>query len=430
MEAQLKTLDLAQEYRAIRAMTRRLAAPLTPEDCQIQSMPDVSPTKWHLAHSTWFFETFVLSSAVKGFQSSRPEYRVLYNSYYNGVGEQHPRAQRGLLSRPSLDEVWEYRDEIDARMDELLTAGVDAELAAVIEVGLHHEQQHQELLLMDIKHVLGTNPLHPAYRKNLAAGVAAAQASVSEQAPLRWYDFGERIHWLGHEGEGFAYDNELPRHQRLTQPFSLASRLVTNGEYREFINTGGYENPELWLSNAWAHLAAEGWTAPLYWRQRGAAWYEQTLGGLEPLRLDAPVVHVSYYEADAFARWKGCRLPSEAEWELAARSEHALGPANDLGADHLHPLPCPKGDGIAQLLGDAWEWTHSSYEGYPGYTAAPGALGEYNGKFMCDQQVLRGASCVTPARHSRVSYRNFFPAAARWQFAGIRLAKDVTSSCT
>jgi ergothioneine biosynthesis protein EgtB len=381
-------------------------------------MPDVSPTKWHLAHTSWFFETFVLIPTLPHYSPFHPMYGYLFNSYYNAVGERHARPQRGLLTRPTVEEIYQYRAHVDEHMQALLLNGDEARLAAVadvIELGLHHEQQHEELLLTDLKHVLSCNPLRPAYRE-----LPSSPAGTS--GPLGWQAYPGGIAWLGHDGAGFAFDNELPRHRVFLEPFRLGTRLVTNGEYLAFMADGGYTRPELWLSDGWNTVNAQDWQAPLYWEQRDGNWHEFTLGGLRPVAPNAPVCHVSYYEADAYARWAGARLPTEVEWEVAAA---ALRPAgNFVESEAFHPVPAPPGDGLRQMYGDVWEWTASAYSPYPGFRPTAGALGEYNGKFMCSQLVLRGGSCATPLSHIRASYRNFFPPDARWQFSGIRLAND------
>jgi ergothioneine biosynthesis protein EgtB len=413
---------LTDRYHEVRAATERLCMPLSPEDCQVQSMDDTSPTKWHLAHTTWFFETFVLERWLQGYRVFDPAYRVLFNSYYEAVGRRHPRPQRGLLSRPALADVHRYRAHVDAEMARLLESGGAApdDCARVTELGLHHEQQHQELILTDIKHLFSCNPLRPSY----GAAVSPARADA---APLRWHDYGEGVHWIGHAGDGFAFDNEAPRHQSYLRSFALASRPLSNAEYLAFIDDGGYERPDLWLSDGWQAVQSRGWRAPLYWEQRDGEWHALTLAGLQPLRLDAPVCHVSFYEAAAIACWSGARLPTEAEWEIAAAAVPTVG--NFVESAELHPGPVrtasPAADTPQQLFGDVWEWTRSAYEPYPGYRPAAGALGEYNGKFMCNQLVLRGGSCVTPASHIRATYRNFFPPDARWQFSGVRLARDL-----
>jgi len=412
---------LAARYRVVRAATERLAAPLSPEDCSAQSMPDASPVKWHLAHTAWFFETFVVAPARPELAPFDPAFRVLFNSYYNAVGEQHPRPRRGLLTRPSLAEVSAYRAHVDRHVTAWLEGGgCSAELLARVALGLQHEQQHQELILTDVKHLLAQNPVRPAYRADLPAPARRGGAP-----PLLWHRFEAGVRGIGAEGPGFRFDNEEPRHRQLVPAFALASRPVTNAEFAAFVAAGGYREPEWWLSDGWAALRAEGWQAPGYWERGAGGWCAFTLGGLRPIDSDAPVCHVSFYEADAYARWAGARLPTEAEWETAAApaavagnfvEEGALEPAS-LGPDEGREAP-------ARLFGDVWEWTASPYVAYPGYRPATGALGEYNGKFMCNQMVLRGGSCASPREHLRASYRNFFPAAARWQWSGLRLAKD------
>jgi ergothioneine biosynthesis protein EgtB len=402
-------------YTAVRRATRSLCAPLSAEDCQIQSMPDASPAKWHLAHTTWFFETFVLERWQESFRPFRPEYRVLFNSYYQTVGEQYSRPQRGLLSRPSLDEVFEYREHVDGAVARLLAVrGDDPEMTRIVELGLHHEQQHQELILTDIKHALSQHPSRPPY-----AAIPAATPTTAP--PLTWHAFAGGICWVGHEGGEFAFDNEGPRHREIVEPFELSSRLITNEEFIAFIDDGGYQRPEVWLSDGWAAVQAQNWSAPLYWERGERGWTQFTLGGARPAQAGEPVCHLSYYEADAYARWAGARLPTEFEWEVAAQSCAASGNFVESGA--LRPLPSSFDAGVAQLFGDVWEWTSSAYAPYPGFQPAAGALGEYNGKFMCNQMVLRGGSCATPQSHIRVTYRNFFPPQARWQFSGIRLAR-------
>lgn len=400
----------------MRGATVALTEPLSAEDCQAQSMDDASPTKWHLAHTTWFFETFVLASAIQNYRPFHPDFRRLFNSYYQSVGEAHPRPRRGLLTRPSLDEVRAYRGAVDERMTELLVrAELTPELLALTEVGLHHEQQHQELILTDVKHLFAANPLCPAYLPPLREARAAAPA-------LRWRRYEERLCWIGHDGQGFAFDNEAPRHRVFLRAFELASRLVTNAEYLEFIEAGGYKRAGLWLADGWATVQARGWDAPLYWERHESQWFSITLRGRRPIDPDEPVCHVSFYEADAFARWSGARLPTEAEWEVAAAAVPVEG--NFVESGRLHPTAARAGEEPVQLFGDAWEWTQSPYGPYPGYRRAEGAVGEYNGKFMCNQFVLRGGSCATARSHVRATYRNFFPADARWQFSGIRLARD------
>ncbi|GAA3912284.1 ergothioneine biosynthesis protein EgtB [Luteimonas lutimaris] len=409
---------LAARYRAVRGRSIALAAPLSAEDAMVQSMPDASPAKWHLAHTTWFFERFVLG-ARDGYAPVDPQWDYLFNSYYNSVGPMHARPRRGLVSRPSLIEVLEYREEVDARMARRFDAGdLDEAAARVVLLGTHHEQQHQELLLTDIKHALWCNPLGPAYRDDLAH--RAGQA-----APLRWVARDEAVAETGAEpwpdAVEFAYDNESPRHRVLVAAHALASRPVSNAEYAQFVDDGAYANPALWLSDGWALLQAEGWQRPLYWHEDSVR--EFTLGGWRARDPHAPVCHLSHYEADAFARWAGARLPTEAEWEQAAQGVAVDGNLADAFA--LHPQAADDdGAGLRQLFGDVWEWTCSAYTAYPGFRPLPGSLGEYNGKFMSGQVVLRGGSCATPRDHMRASYRNFFPPQARWQFSGLRLARD------
>ncbi|MEZ4230245.1 MAG: ergothioneine biosynthesis protein EgtB [Polyangiaceae bacterium] len=416
------TASLTQRYQAVRHFTERLRVPLSPEDCVVQSMPDVSPTKWHLAHVTWFFETFVLKPrAAAGFDYTvfDPSFEYLFNSYYNSVGAQYPRARRGLVTRPDLETVLAYRVHVDRAMERLLESGLSASEQSVLELGLHHEQQHQELLLMDIKHVLFQSPCCPAYSAD-AAGKHAGPSS-GNVPPVEFLGFGGGLKALGHAGEGFHFDNEGPRHQVHLEDYRLASRLVTNGEYLEFVRDAGYSAPLLWLSDGWATVQREGWTAPLYWVERDGEFFEFTLRGLEPLDHSAPVCHVSYFEADAFASWARARLPNEAEWEVAALTlDNPRGNFVESGA--LHPRPAVD-VGLGQMWGDVWEWTASAYAPYPGFEAAAGALGEYNGKFMVSQQVLRGGACVTSQSHFRPTYRNFFYPGQRWMFSGIRLAR-------
>lgn len=415
-------MDFIERYQNIRSFTEQLCEPLATEDYVIQSMPDVSPTKWHLAHVSWFFETFLLFPAISEYRSLHPQYAYLFNSYYNTIGERHCRPNRGLISRPTVKETYQYRKYVDEHVLDLLEK-IDEqrlmELAFIITLGFHHEQQHQELILTDIKHVFSCNPLYPTYKKR-------PPVNASSIPPMEWVAFPEGIYWIGHEGEGFAFDNEGPRHREFVQPFQLASRLVTNGEYLKFIEDGGYQNPLLWLSEGWATVRAEEWQAPLYWERRDGRWWTMTLSGLREVDMAEPVCHVSYYEADAYARWAGARLPTEAEWEVAARDVPIEGNFVENGLYHPAPLNASSTVGkLAQMYGDVWEWTQSSYSPYPGFRPGPGAIGEYNGKFMCNQYVLRGGSCATSRSHIRPTYRNFFPANAQWQFMGIRLAREV-----
>ena len=414
------TAGLTDRYRAVRQFTDTLCEPLSAEDCVVQSMPDVSPTRWHLAHTTWFFETFLLQPRP-GYRVFHPEFNYLFNSYYNTVGPQFPRPRRGLLSRPGLDEVRAYRQHVDEHLLQLLgDESLPPETGRIVELGIHHEQQHQELMLTDIKHVLSCNPLWPAYREDEIPGTKPV-------VPSSWNHFDEGIYWIGHEGPGFAYDNESPRHRQFLETFQIAGRLVTCGEYRQFVEDGGYRRPEFWLSAGWHQVCQEEWQAPLYWVQRDGAWSVFTLAGLRQLDPGQPVCHVSYFEADAYATWAGCRLPTEAEWEVTSEQVPIAGNFADRLLAHgtaLHPNSTAPGDADpAQMFGDVWEWTSSPYTPYPGFRIADGALGEYNGKFMCNQYVLRGGSCATSQNHIRRTYRNFFPPDARWQFTGIRLAK-------
>lgn len=411
--------DVLRHYHSVRGVTELLCAPLTPEDACMQTMPDVSPPKWHLAHVSWFFETFVLKAFLPAYVEFDPRFAVLFNSYYEGAGAMHPRAQRGFLSRPSLQDVYRYRSHVDEQMTQLIEGAPRArwdEIAARTTLGLHHEQQHQELLLTDIKHIFASQPLRPVYKA--AGDQTAATASA---APFTWHERGGGIHEIGFAGAGFSYDNETPRHRVFLEDFRLGSRPVTNGEYLEFMSAGGYGQAQWWLSEGWGVVRSRGWQAPLYWEQSDGRWWTMTLSGMQVIDEHAPVCHVSFYEADAFARWAGRRLPSEAEWEVAAREQPITGNFQESG--RFHPVPAA-GDGLVQLYGDVWEWTQSPYAAYPGFRPLAGTLGEYNGKFMCSQMVLRGGSCATPADHIRASYRNFFYPADRWQFTGIRLADD------
>ena len=409
---------LSSRYAETRATTEALAAPLSAEDCAIQSMPDASPVKWHLAHTSWFFETFVLAPHRAGYALYDPAFRVLFNSYYNAVGDKHPRPQRGLLSRPSLESVRAYRRHVDRAMEALFAAAeTPAALDDLIELGINHEQQHQELILTDVKHMLSCNPLKPVYAAARRSGLAPADAR------LGWVEFGERLVEIGHEAPGFAFDNETPRHRAFVPAFGLATRPVSNAEFVAFIDDDGYRRPELWLSEGWDWIHANAISAPGYWERNGNTWRYFTLGGMLALEPDAPVCHVSLYEADAYARWAGARLPTENEWEVAACELPVAG--HFLEDAWLRPRAEARStDSLRQMFGDVWEWTQSAYAPYPGFRPAAGAVGEYNGKFMCNQYVLRGGSCATPRSHIRATYRNFFPAAARWQFTGIRLARD------
>ena len=425
----MTSTELLQRYTAIRAHSVALAAPLSAEDCGAQSMPDASPVKWHLAHTTWFFETFVLEPNEPGFQSFDPAFRVLFNSYYNGVGARHPRPQRGLLTRPALAGVLAYRSQVDQRMQAVMAAGKDnAELQALIGLGLQHEQQHQELLLTDVLHLLSCNPMAPAYCKGGDEGNAAMPTGGLQAAPpLDWVEYAGGLVEIGHTGGGFAFDNEWPRHTAYLAPYALGARLVNHAEFAAFIADGGYSRPDLWLAEGWDWLTAQAIAHPLYWRGAlGGEWQVFGLHGVQPLQPQAPVAHLSYFEADAFARWAGARLPTEAEWEAAAAP---LAPAllrDGTRAPRTRiEAQAAASEGLRELFGEVWQWTQSSYAPYPGFRAAAGAVGEYNGKFMVNQYVLRGSSCATPQGHARPSYRNFFPTTARWQFSGLRLARTV-----
>ncbi len=405
---------LLARFEHVRATSRRLVEPLSPEDMLAQSMPDASPAKWHMAHTSWFFETFIL--LPKGFAPYDAAFQYLFNSYYEALGERQPRAARGLITRPSAPEVMAYRTHVEDGVRKVLAGGVDAETADLVTLGLAHEEQHQELLLTDLLHLFAQNRMKPAY---LQSSVQRPSSTPSDATTFTALEGG--IVGVGHDGEGFGFDNESPRHDVLLRPYRLADRLVTNAEWSAFIADGGYRRPDLWLSDGWTCRLAEGWEAPLYWECGEGGWTAFGLRGAQPVEPDAPVVHVSFYEADAFARWRGARLPLEAEWENAARRSGAPGALLDDGA--LTPRPAPAGP-LSQMLGDVWEWTASPYVGYPGFSPATGAVGEYNGKFMINQMILRGGSCITPSAHIRTSYRNFFQPHQRWQFSGLRLALD------
>lgn len=410
-------------YPAVRRQTELLAEPLEPEDFVVQSMPDASPVKWHLAHTSWFFETFILSTVIPDYQPRFPQYNYLFNSYYNSIGERIARDKRGLLSRPTIVEVQRYRREIDVRMEDWLASASESaieQLAPIVTLGLHHEQQHQELILTDLKHAFASNPLRPIYRDREPDEI------IAEPNALTWVRFDAGLRQVGHvHGDGFAFDNEQPRHPEYVEAFEIAGRPSTNREYLAFMADGGYDRPEFWLSDGWAARKARGWTAPLYWERTDGHWMTMTLAGMTPLHLDEPVTHISFYEADAFARWSDARLSTEAEWETAASQRTSEGTFIEWGRYHPTPIAATE-TGLIRMLGDVWEWTRSPYSAYPGYKPAAGALGEYNGKFMCNQIVLRGGSCATPLTHIRTTYRNFFGPEARWQFSGIRLARDLT----
>jgi ergothioneine biosynthesis protein EgtB len=456
ISSEITAPPLLARYQAVRKATTHLCSPLSPEDLMVQSCPEASPVKWHLAHTSWFFETFILSEFAAGYQLFHPDFRWLFNSYYNSLGDMPEKKLRASFSRPPLDVILAYRTHVDEAMARFLQQPIQEEAARRIALGLEHEQQHQELIATDIKHALFTNPLHPAYRE--AASTQSAGATIAP--PLDWIDFNPGLTEIGltldpHSTDTFAFDNETPRHPVYIAPFRLASRLVTCAEYLAFIDQNGYNRPELWLSEGWTTIRAhsEAWQAPLYWQRDNdtkSGWCLYTLHGFQPLEdlSETPVCHLSFFEADAYARWAGYRLPTEFEWEHAASTlgtlrkevesqpelltynpsqEPAVIPAtraNLLETDNLHPTPASALSGLQQIFGDVWEWTASGYTGYPGYKPLPGALGEYNGKFMSSQMVLRGGSCVTPATHIRATYRNFFTPATRWQFSGLRLAQD------
>ena len=411
--------SLRDRFLRVRQVTERLASHLSDEDCALQSMPDASPVKWHLAHTSWFFETFLLEKFSPNFKPFDPAFRVLFNSYYNGVGGQHPRAERGLISRPDRATVLDYRHHVTERIAALLTPlANEATFRDLLCLGCHHEEQHQELILTDLKHLLSKNPQKPAYEKRWPL------TTVEARTP-RWIGHEGGLIETGHAGVGFAFDNESPSHLVFLQPFELASHPVTHGDFAAFIADHGYQRPELWLSMGWDWVSANRIEAPLYWQREQNAWHTFTLRGMVEIESNTPVCHLNYFEADAYARWAGARLPREAEWELAASALPVVG--NFLEDHALHPLALREETAIhapAQMFGDVWEWTQSAYLPYPGYAAAVGTVGEYNGKFMCNQFVLRGGSCVTPREHIRASYRNFFPPEARWQFSGLRLARD------
>ena len=453
-EASSAKESLLARFHEVRNFTGRLSDNLAPEDCVVQSMPDVSPAKWHLAHTTWFFETFILKKWMSGYRDAVPEYAYLFNSYYNAAGTMHRRDLRGLISRPTVAETKKYRASINSDIDALV-GGADEKLFREIEpiltLGIHHEQQHQELLITDIKHVFAQNPLHPVFREGGTRSPSAFDRAGTPRS-TKFIEFDETTIEGGHDGHGFSYDNEGPRHRALVLPFSLANRLVTNREYLEFMADHGYARSEFWLSLGWMTVNEQSWRAPLYWIERDGEWWNFTLSGMRKVDPDEPVTHLSYFEADAYANWAGARLPTEFEWERAAAKLEIDGNFVETERFHPAPLSCaapspqssPSGRGrnasparteaageghsenLHQMFGDVWEWTRSSYSPYPGYKAGPGALGEYNGKFMCNQYVLRGGSCATSRTHIRKTYRNFFQPEKRWQFMGIRLARDLS----
>jgi len=417
----LKPVDISaglpEAYQEVRQQTEAICAPLQAEDHVIQAMADVSPPKWHMAHTAWFFETFLLKRFMPEYKPFNPDFKYIFNSYYESVGRFWPRAKRGLLSRPTAREIYAYRGHVDHGMHELLTGDASETVKELVVLGINHEQQHQELLYTDIKYNFFCSPLKPSY-------IEGGEHTPSSAVTLEWLGYEEGQYQIGHAGGGFAFDNECPRHQAYVQGFRLASRPVTNGEYLCFIEEGGYRQSRHWLSDGWATVRQNDWEAPLYWEKRDEAWWQMTLGGMHSVDMNEPVCHVSFYEADAYARWAGKRLPTEEEWEIAAGTVPVDGNFATYGL--LHPGAAEPGSGLLQLFGDVWEWTRSAYAPYPGYQPVPGAMGEYNGKFMCNQMVLRGGSCVTSATHIRPTYRNFFYAPDRWQFSGIRLAEDVS----
>lgn len=411
---------LLQRFKQIRQDSLDIVDPLEPEDFVIQVKTETSPTKWHLAHVSWFFETFVLEKAIEGYESMHPQYAYIFNSYYLQTGEPHARAKRGYLSRPTVEEVMEYREYVNREVIEFLNNASEEELAEfgpVIEIGNNHEQQHQELMITDFKYMFGQNPLYPVYREQ-------EHPESKEPGQLKWVSFDEGIYQIGNNGGEFTYDNEHPQHREFLESFELADRLITNREYMEFMKEGGYERSALWLDDGWATVNEHNWDSPLYWCRRDDGWYHYTLSGLRKPDPNEPVTHISYYEADAFARWADARLPTEQEWEVAASDKPYDG--NFVETENFHPRPLQNNaEGLKQMYGDVWEWTKSAYDAYPGYEPLEGALGEYNGKFMCGQYVLRGGSCATSNTHIRKTYRNFFYPDARWQFNGIRLARTI-----
>lgn len=413
--------ELVEKFIAVRNFTQELCKPLVTEDYVVQTMPDVSPAKWHLAHVTWFFETFILRESKKDYKDFHPMYNFIFNSYYVRVGPRHTRAHRGYLTRPTVNDIYDFRKYVDDEMAGFIYSCDEETLNKItplVEIGLNHEQQHQELMLTDIKHVFSVNPLHPVYSDK--------EFQVVDKIPgMEWVKQDEGLYEIGYDGKAFCYDNETPVHKEFVKSFAVGSRLVTNGEFLEFIEDSGYKNATLWLSDGWAAKERENWEAPMYWENKNGEWWNFKLTGYKKVNPNEPVCHVSHYEADAFARWKGCRLPTEAEWEIAAAKAEMGG--NFVGKRSFHPVALNDNSDaeIKQMYGDVWEWTGSAYLPYPGYKTLPGALGEYNGKFMSGQMVLRGGSCATSVNHIRKTYRNFFYPVSRWQFMGIRLAKDV-----
>jgi ergothioneine biosynthesis protein EgtB len=411
--------ELIEKFESVRAFTEDITEPLEIEDFVVQVTENASPAKWHLAHTTWFFETFLLEKELRDYDPIHPQYSYLFNSYYLQTGVPHCRARRGNISRPTVKQVFEYRESINEHVINLIKHATDEQYenwGPIIEIGIHHEQQHQELLMTDLKYMFSQNPLNITYKK-------VDRPSVESVPKLSWSAFEEGIYEVGHKGNDFGYDNEFPRHKTYIHDFELANRLVTNAEFIEFIESGAYGEPKWWLDEGFSTIRDEGWNAPLYWEKKDGKWHQFTLsGGLQKVDPNEPVTHVSYFEADAYARWKGMRLPTEQEWEVASQGLTVKGNFADAG--NLHPVALQNAkEGLQQMFGEVWQWTSSSYAPYPGYKPLPGALGEYNGKFMCNQYVLRGGSCVTSKSHFRKTYRNFFHANERWQFTGIRLAK-------
>jgi ergothioneine biosynthesis protein EgtB len=416
MAANSAALPLLEGYAAVRKTTEVICSDLSPEDHMIQSMPDASPAKWHLAHTSWFFETFILKPSLPGYRLFHGDFTFLFNSYYKQLGSHPNRSYRGLFSRPSLDEVRDYRRYVDRHMLKLLGDNSSPEIAALVELGLNHEQQHQELIVTDVKHGFWSNPLRPAWKDEARSASLEDDGGRSPSSDMQWRTFDEGLYSIGYDGTGFCFDNETPSHHVFLNAYSIASRPVTNGEYLEFIRDAGYSRPELWLSDGWDTINTQGWGAPLFWERQGDHWLAYTSTGIRPVDANEPVCHVSYYEADAYARWAGARLATEAEWEVAGSQQPIEG--NFLESGRFHPNKAED-----EFFGNVWEWTSSAYAPYAGFRPAAGALGEYNGKFMSNQMVLRGGSCATPQSHIRATYRNFFPPHARWQFMGIRLAK-------
>lgn len=408
---------LSAQFIQVRQASVAIVRPLSEEDMQIQSMPEASPSKWHLAHTSWAFETFVLKPYLDSYEPYDPQYEYLFNSYYNAIGEQYPRSQRGLLSRPGFQEIMRYRSHVDSAMSELfsdLTIDGNQALLDLISLTINHEQQHQELMLTDLKHAFFNNPSYPKY--------VESSPRIYNPSQLSWSAFPEGLYKIGHNNESFYFDNEGPQHQIYLQPFQISSRLVTAGEYIQFIDNGGYQEPSFWLSEAWSKINEQNIKAPFYWVKKNKRWYQFTLSGLQPIDLNSPVMHVNYFEASAFANSVGKRLPTEQEWEVAAKQVEV----NGTFFDHKYMHPCSaKGNSLEQMFGELWQWTSSSYNAYPGFKIPNGAIGEYNGKFMVNQYVLRGGSIATPRGHIRASYRNFFYPDASWQFSGIRLAESL-----